>query len=92
MIFHRVKLFPSYFLNKFTTNTFKKIEKDLRAVNGKVDLKQIAMQKYHKLIGDLNNFERLKYDQFLATGTKIVNTALKSNILKLECANDSSRK
>lgn len=52
-------------------------------------MKQFALQKYHNLIGEVNNFERIKYEQFLATGTKTVNKALKSNILKLEFANDS---
>lgn len=68
------------------------IENNLRAPNGKNDLKQIAMQKYQTLNDDLNKFERLKYEQFLASGTKTVNNALKSNILKLEFANDSSGK
>lgn len=68
------------------------IENDLCALNGKIDLKQIAMQKYQRLIKDLNKFERMKYEQFLATGTKTVNSALKSNILKLEFASDDPGK
>lgn len=48
------------------------------------------MEKYRAIIKDLNDFERLKCDQFVAIGTKTVNGALKSNILKLEYANDSS--
>lgn len=51
---------------------------------------QIAMQKYHTLVKDLNNYGRLEYDRFLATGTKTVNRALKSNILKLELADENS--
>lgn len=61
-----------------------KIENDSRALNGKNDLKQVALQKYQTLVNDLNNFERIKYEQFLAVGTKTVNGALKSNVLKLE--------
>lgn len=65
------------------------IENDFRTINGETDLMQIAMQKYHTLVKDLNNYERLEYDRFLATGTKTVNRALKSNILKLELADEN---
>lgn len=60
-------------------------EKDFRAQIAQTNQNEIASEKLQKLIRNFDDFERIKYGRFLATGTRIVNSALKSNILKLEC-------
>lgn len=63
-------------------NEKKKIENNpTLSDNG---LRQTALQKYLTLIEDMNNFERINYENFLARGTRTVNDILKRNILKLK--------
>lgn len=47
-------------------------------------MRQTALQKYLALIEDMNNFERINYENFLAKGMGTVNDILKRNILKLK--------
>lgn len=71
-------------------NQKKKIENNSTlSDNG---LKQSAMQKYLTLIEDMNNFERINYENFLARGTRTVNDILKRNILKLKIIKASHSK
>lgn len=40
--------------------------------------------QYFSLVNELDAYERENYDKFLARGTKVVNTILKRNVIKLE--------
>lgn len=76
---HRIS---SHHSSHTTTVRFKKIENNLTLSDN--SLRQTALQKYLTLIEDMNNFERINYENFLAKGTKTVNDILKRNISKLK--------
>lgn len=71
-----------------TTKNTTQIDNDSNS--GDNNLKRTAFQKYFALIEDMNYFERINYNNFLAKGTKIVNDILKRNILKLQISRRAS--
>lgn len=69
---------------------FKKLEND--PAMQRSNLKRTAFSQYFSLAKNMDDYEKQKYDDFLAKGTFVVNSILKRNILKLSICGETQGK